>query len=58
MPLPEPGEKEPESAFVSRCMGNEVMNTEFTERAQRYAVCQSQWRRKKGGEKPATGAHK
>jgi hypothetical protein len=44
MPLPTPGKDEEKNAFISRCMGSDVMNTEFPEQKQRSAVCYSQWK--------------
>lgn len=43
MPLPEPKEGESEKEFISRCMTDESMESEFPESDQRYAVCQKQW---------------
>ena len=45
MPLPKPSEDESRKQFVDRCMADEVMNSEFPEREQRYAVCNSQYER-------------
>ena len=44
-PLPTPNEGESEKDFISRCAGNEAMNSEYPDNAQRVAVCYSQWRR-------------
>lgn len=49
MPLrikPNPGEQE--QPFISRCMGNPQMLSEFPEQETRAAVCYSTWRRAKG----------
>ena len=46
MPLPTPNSGESQQAFVSRCMGSDVMNREYPEQKQRAAVCYSQFRRK------------
>jgi predicted nucleotidyltransferase len=46
MPIPTPSGGEEQSAFISRCMGNDVMNSEFPDQKQRSAVCYSQWRKK------------
>lgn len=46
-PLPVPNTGESEDNFMSRCMGNDVMNSEFPEQKQRVAVCMSQFRRKR-----------
>jgi cation transport regulator ChaB len=43
MPIPIPGDKEDRDTFINRCMGDDVMNREYKERDQRYAVCTSQW---------------
>ena len=47
MPLPKPNKNERREAFLSRCMGDSVMNHEYEDNKQRYAVCNSQWRREK-----------
>ena len=44
MPLPEKQPGEPRSQFVSRCMGDPMMNREFPGAAQRLAVCEQQAR--------------
>jgi len=46
MPLPKPRKDEKQDAFISRCMGNDLMNTEYPDNSQRVAVCYSQWRSK------------
>jgi HK97 family phage prohead protease len=43
MPLPLPEDGEPHDAFLSRCMGDEAMMTEFPDQDQRAAVCERQW---------------
>lgn len=43
MPIPQPTPKESESDFISRCMSDEKMKSEYTDEAQRYAVCASQF---------------
>ena len=40
--LPRPQKGERKKAFLDRCMGSASMNAEFPDRAQRFAVCQSQ----------------
>jgi len=50
MPLPTPRDEEEQSAFINRCMGDELMNSEYPDQKQRVAVCYSQWRRRKEGE--------
>ena len=47
MPLPKPKSDEDKDAFLSRCMGDDVMNEEYPEEDQRFAVCQAQWDKKK-----------
>ena len=39
MPIPTPTSEETEKDFVNRCMGDEVMKSEFPSRDQRLAVC-------------------
>lgn len=41
MPLPNPQSDEKPDEFISRCMGDPVMNREYKDNKQRYAVCQS-----------------
>ena len=41
MPLPERKEGEPRETFISRCMGDSVMNNEYPDQSQRSAVCMS-----------------
>lgn len=50
MPLPKPGEGEPQGKFASRCMGDAVMVKEFPDTERRLAVCYSLWKRAKGKE--------
>ena len=45
MPTPDKGEKADD--FISRCMANEVMNKDYPDNAQRYAVCQAQLKTRK-----------
>ena len=47
MPIPTPSDKETKEEFIGRCMGNDVMNTEFPDEKQRFAVCHSKWENKK-----------
>ena len=42
MPIPKPKPSESNQAFINRCMNDEVMNSEFPNENQRYAVCNSQ----------------
>lgn len=46
MPLPKPNSGESEDEFVSRCMGNDTMVSDFPDQGQRAAVCYSQFRGK------------
>ena len=46
-PLPSPKDNEEQKEFISRCMGNPTMNSEYSDSKQRAAVCHSQWRRAK-----------
>ena len=43
MPLPEPRKGEKQDEFISRCMGDEVMNKEFPKQEKRAAVCHGLW---------------
>jgi len=43
MPIPKPTDNETEDEFLQRCMGNDLMNDEYPESDQRYAVCLTQW---------------
>lgn len=47
MPIPKPHSGESESDFISRCMSNSTMNSEYPKDKQRYAICQSAWDDKK-----------
>lgn len=47
MPIPAPGKEETREKFVSRCMSNSVMKSEFPENKQRLAVCFSKWKEHK-----------
>lgn len=46
MPLPKPSKKEKQSEFVSKCMGDPMMNKDFPNQKQRAAVCYSQFSKK------------
>lgn len=48
MPIPNKKKGESQQDFVSRCMGNKTMLSEFPDQKQRAAVCYSKWRRSKG----------
>jgi hypothetical protein len=43
MPLPKPDPGENESDFISRCMGDNTMITDFPDETQRAAVCYRQF---------------
>lgn len=43
MPLPRPVKEESRKDFTSRCMSSEVMNSEFPDNSQRFAVCNDIW---------------
>jgi len=47
MPIPKPRKDEEEDAFITRCMANEVMNSEYPDESQRAAICHSQFGRGK-----------
>lgn len=47
MPIIKPNENERQSEFISRCMGDDTMNSEYPDRAQRFAICKSQFSRAK-----------
>lgn len=46
MPLPNPRPSETEQDWMSRCMGDDEMQTEFPDQKQRTAVCAQKWRDK------------
>jgi hypothetical protein len=43
MPIPQPRETESQDEFISRCISDEKMKSEYTDEAQRYAVCAGQF---------------
>ena len=43
MPLPKPKKNESKKDFLDRCMADSIMNEEYEEEDQRYAVCNSIW---------------
>lgn len=47
MPIPQPNKNEEQQKFISRCMGDSVMNKDYTDQKQRAAVCYSTWKRAK-----------
>jgi len=48
MPIPKPNENEGQDEFMSRCMSDKIMLSEFPEQEQRAAVCYRQWSRRGG----------
>lgn len=42
--LPKPSKDQSEKEFISSCMSNDTMKSEFPDRDQRVAVCYKQWR--------------
>lgn len=47
MPLPKPSKGQKEDDWISSCMGNDKMKSEYPEEKQRLGVCYSQWENKK-----------
>jgi hypothetical protein len=47
MPLPKPIENESKKDFISRCMGDKVMNNEYSDNPMRYAICNTLWDKNK-----------
>jgi len=45
MPIPKPNAQESKDAFISRCMGNDLMNKEYSDKEQRAGVCYTQWKK-------------
>jgi len=43
MPIPKPQSDESNDDFIARCMADPVMNEDFPENGQRFAICQRQW---------------
>ena len=43
MPMPTPRTGERKEEFVSRCMGDNTMVSDFESTGQRFAVCLRQW---------------
>jgi len=42
MPLPKPKDNESKDDFLKRCMGDDLMNREYPDKDQRYAICNKQ----------------
>ncbi len=47
MPLPKPKKGEKKDKWMERCMGNDVMNKEYPDNKQRFAICSSIWKKEK-----------
>jgi hypothetical protein len=48
MPIPTPkSKKQSKKEFISSCMGDNTMNTDYPDNKQRAAICYSQWDEKK-----------
>jgi len=47
MPLPKPLPDEDEKTFMSRCLSDKLMNSEYPDQKQRTAVCNSQFKKAK-----------
>jgi len=43
MPIPVPQQNETKDEFIQRCMSDETMLAEYSDEAQRYAICLAQW---------------
>lgn len=43
MPIPKPNTDETKEKFIERCMGDDVMNSDYPDKDQRYAVCNTAW---------------
>ena len=50
MPIPKPRKDEEQKAFMERCMGDSVMNREYPDAKQRYAICSTSWKDKKNAD--------
>lgn len=46
MPIPKPRKSEKKDDFISRCMSNSDMKSEFSDRKKRLAVCNTTWKNK------------
>lgn len=46
MPLPTPKKGENKDEFMERCMSSEIMQDEYPDEKQRYAICLTQWESK------------
>lgn len=46
MPIPKPNKGEKEDKFISRCMGDSVMNKDYPDQKERAAICYQSWKDK------------
>lgn len=46
MPIPTPQQTETQKEFIQRCMSDEVMISEYTDKDQRYSICLTQFDKK------------
>ena len=47
MPLPTKNSGEEKDSFISRCMSDDAMKSEFPQEKKRVAVCMSQYKKRK-----------
>jgi len=47
MPIPKPRKDEDINRFEGRCMADPIMNEEYPNQAQRFAICRSSWKESK-----------
>jgi hypothetical protein len=57
MPIPSPNENEKEREFISRCMGDKVMNKDYPDQKQRAAICYTKWKNKDKKESNSSVIH-
>ena len=53
MPIPKPTASETEKEFIKRCMGDDIMVSEYTDIDQRFSVCVSSFNEKTNDVKAA-----
>lgn len=46
MPIPKPSKGEKKNDFISRCLDDKVMLSEYTNKEQRIAICETTWTRR------------
>ncbi len=46
MPIPTPKSDETQKDFVQRCMNDNIMISEYTDKYQRFEICINQFKRK------------